>query len=318
MSSLSKSKDASWHAIVTNLLGPPQKLDFDEEAKRRAQRKGLVSSKIVPSDDQCRYLWKFHSTSCCHQNSNENDNARQPVLVLNQSERVKHSETENNNGNCASETVENDKIANAKPLIRAKEALQASLLAGNHKNVAPVAKIQTSRQSIATSQTSNTTIPMKSIKSNRVSLSPERRRPRRQNPPSSPGWISRSRFYNDSKPSARKETSEADFPDEDCNNNSTRGTFAIKRKRLSPHESNTCSDNPRRRSKCACIVDTNKQPQSPNLKQEVGTGDSSFDLSSPEEKLSAERPKKKLFRPSVRRANNRLKQRSILDAFGKR
>lgn len=263
-----QSKDASWHEIVTLVLGPPRQLDFQEEATQRARRKRIKSLKILPSDDQCRFLWKFHA-SCDSFN------------------RVKCAAAENNETNISeagnAEKLKNEGIATMYP--KKKQI---------HNDAS-------AKRKLSSTESNN------SIKSNnRVSLSPPRERPRTQpRPPSSPGWITKSSFYSDDTKRSTKDQ-DVDFPDE--------VGIATKQKRSRQVD----SPEKQRLQKCDYNSFDTNEPQSPKNKRKVNRDDSSVDLDSPEEKLSARRPNKKLFRPSVRRANSRFKQSSILHLFGKK
>ena len=171
-----QSKDASWHEIVTLVLGPPRQLDFQEEATQRARRKRIQSLKILPSDDQCRFLWKFHA-SCDSLN------------------RVKCAAAENNETNISG-------AGNAEKLKN--EGITTMF----QRKLIYIMMLQR-RENFPSTESNN------SIKSNnRVSLSPPRKRPRPQpRPPSSPGWITKSSFYSDDTKGSTKDQ-DADFPDE--------------------------------------------------------------------------------------------------------
>lgn len=253
-----QTKDASWHEMVTLVLGPPRKLDFQEKAKQRAQRRRIEFLTVVPSDDQCRFLWKFHAS--CH-SINKVAAAENPddIKSISSSEKLKDE---------AMVTI-------------------------------PLKKSQTRNDRSA---------KRKLVNSNRVSLSPSRKRPK-PCPPSSPGWITKSSFYSDETKSYRK-NQDVDFPDE----------VGIQKDKSTTKRGRTRHvDSPKKKLyKCDCKTFDTNDSQSPNKNQQVIQDDSLVDLDSPEEKLSAKRTMTMLFRPSVRRANSRLKQSSILHLFGKK
>ena len=266
------SKDSSWHEIVTLVLGPPRKLDFKEEAKQRARRKGIQSLKLVPSDNQCRFLWKFHA-SC--------DASNEAKVAATEKTDHQSDDITDIKSNLSSEKLNNEGITSLSPK-RTQTRNDGSM-----------------KRKLASTKNIN------SIKSNRVSLSPSRKRPRLS--PSSPGWITKSSFFSD-----KLKDQDFDFPDEVGIENNKSATVRGRTR-------NVDSLDLQRLQKCDCnAFDTKGPHQSPNGKRAVNRDDSSVDLDSPEEKQSAKRPKTKLFRPSVQRANNRFKQSSILHLFGKK
>ncbi len=236
-----QTKDASWHEMVTLVLGPPRKLDFQEKAKQRAQRRRIEFLTVVPSDDQCRFLWKFHAS--CHSIN---------------------------------------KVAAAENTDDIKSISSSEKLKDEAMVTIPLKKSQTRNDRSA---------KRKLVNSNRVSL------------------FTKSSFYSDETKSYRK-NQDVDFPDE---------VGIQKDKSMTKRGRTRHVDSPKKKLfKCDCKTFDTNDSQSPNKNQKVIQDDSLVDLDSPEEKLSAKRKMTMLFRPSVRRANSRLKQSSILHLFGKK
>jgi hypothetical protein len=306
------SKDASWHEFVTSVLGPPQKLDYHKETRRRSQR--IVSAKIVPSDEQCRYLWNFHkffksNGGAAAQNDAMSENARKRARNTGKEDIV--STTKLSHEAITSLAPRKSVGASSASLESTRNALRREdiLTIKEPVKIALSEQAQTSTISVKREETKHSEGTMSN---NRVSLSPSRKRPRLAVAPrpSSPGWITKSNFYSHK---SVWEVNDVDFLDAFGNDDSEDGSET---KQVRARDADLAVEE--RQSKCDKNIDT-KHPQCPQNKQEGSQDDLSIDLSSPDEKSFDEyRSNKRLFRPSASRANKRFKQRSILHLFGKK
>jgi hypothetical protein len=129
------------------------------------------------------------------------------------------------------------------------------------------------------------------------------------------GWISRSNFYIvDGVPAVANELSRVDEPLSKEGNTSLNNVSMTIRGKLSVEKNNGC---PTRNEKALDKIII-KTPDPTSGKDFIVA---QAQLSSPEENFVTEQSKQRkrgLFRPTAKRANQRLKQASLLHMFGSR
>jgi len=289
--------DVSWHKFVTQLLGSPQKVDFEKEAAKRAQRKGFVS-KLVPNDDQCRYMWRFGDTKEEQQVAKMNNKSVVSDSMGDSTEKLR-----NIGYSSVSVTVETC----SEPVGTVNTS--AKLASESHLSFVTQMSAQSSRSSYPSD-----IVLIQSNNGGNDARELSRKRARITSSSDAGGWISRSKFYTDNRSGRNRKASSRNgkecFDKDTRTTASTRDSSGVNQRQLSPHRSkkNAPVDMVGLKSRELPSDAAAKQPGSP-------ADDSPIEFGSPKEEISSKRRNTRLFKPTARRADQRLKQRTLKDTF---
>jgi hypothetical protein len=274
----SRDDAVAWSQHVSKLLGPPIEIDFEKEAatSRRALRKRFTP-RVIPSDDQYRYLWQHESTKCdTEQTTTKKDDCASFI-----STRTEQSLECSESCQCYSESTTLE--TSSRSVENAHTDVETADVGRNASFVTPM-----------------------SSKTSRVSRTSTGSKERSNN-----GWISRSNFYKDGGvPAVASELSRVDEPLSEKANASWNNASKIIIRNLSVERN---CDSPTRNEA------RDRQIKTPNSTFEKEKNVAQAQFSSPEDNFVIEQSRERkrgLFRPTAKRANQRLKQASIRHMFG--
>lgn len=296
--------DPAWHAHVTKLLGPPQEIDLDEVLKRRKAQQKSVRFKIVPNDEQCRYLWKLYSATDDKKTAVQQ---QQHITTSKDELGVKSVPEEYSTTKGSKQSGSGSAIMSDVRSASTREPLESS----NNNNKASTTKEATR----STPTLSKAALASKSVV-NKTSSSIKRRRATTASNDGG-GWISRSTFYNDEVRRSKNTRQTDDFMEKDYNtiNNTTRSSCGTSvAAKQSANQGESASSNVENDSG----VDLKLETKGLGARLKEG-GASVKQERSDDEKVGAKRlkrQKKRLFRPTAKRADKRLKQKSLKQCFG--
>ena len=268
---------------MSKLLGPPMEIDFVKEAERRALRKGFMLPRVVPSDDQYRYLWRYDS---CPSGMEQMPMA---LDVCAQCIGTGHSLERSELCRCCSASV----------------IIESSSQSVEHERSVKTTDTG-STASLATSVSSPAARALHTgLKRTANNASNEFARKRTWINMNSGGWISRSNFYkDDGVPAVANVPSRFSEPLSKKDNTSVNNGSDTVGATLSLKRNNSC-------------------PTSNEVRDKMTTLDATFNVvGSPEENVVNEQSRRRkrgiLFRPTSKRANQRLKQTSLFHMFRNR
>lgn len=290
----------AWSKHVSKLLGPPIEIDFKKEAARRALRKGFTP-RVVPSDEQYRYLWRYDS---CPSDMEQTPTTRDVCA-----RRISTGES--------LECSELCRCCRASMTLESSSQSVESERSVERRDVGSKASFVTHMSSQA-SRASHTGLNRSTNNAAR-----EYSRKRTWINTSRGGWISRSKFYkDDGVPAVANETSRVDEPLSKEANTSANHASETVRGKLSLERHNSCPTRNEAREKMMT-------PDPPfdvvgQAEYHVEKEKDAFQAQkgSPQENAITEqsqgRKRGVLFRPTAKRANQRLKQASLHQMFSTR
>lgn len=280
--------DASWRNHVKKLLESPPEIDF------RDKRWKETVPKMVPSGEQCRYLWRFYRNSRNDQQHSINsmDTGKINETVLNSNDRV----TTKGTSESRSATITKDEPTPSESV----DGIHATATLAEERQACLVASV--SSQTSTAAHKRGVSLNQHSTKSENVASTPSRKR-QRPSVCSDSGWISKSTFYKDSQ-------EDNGSSNKDGNDRSKEDTTRLGQGQRTPARSMSIDD-PAAEFGGVDLKCSERARKPTNLLQD----DSPLDSPSPERRINSKR-RKRLFRPTAKRADQRLKQKSLKQLFG--
>ena len=286
--------DAIWKTHVQKLLESPP----DNYFEKKIQRKHSMP-KIVPSDEQCRYLWRFYTSS------NEKNEAKRVATSTNKK--------------CIVGIARVDRMKGCESRSASWMTDEASSQSVGISDSVGASSCKLSLVTPMSSQSSHQRDVISKIDAYRIkeTFEPSKKR-QRTSVFNGSGWITKSNFYTtDIMPiDRRKESSRDNNSSGKQDNGNTGGFKRVDQGRLSPDRS---SVGPVARIDIGTKLLASEAATVVRTPQNLDDDDSSIVSPSSEKRITANRlkhRKRSLFRPTARRANQRLKQKSIKQMFG--
>lgn len=290
----SRDDAVAWSQHVSKLLGPPIEIDFEKEAATRRALRKRFPPRVIPSDDQYRYLWQHESTKCDTEQTTTKKDDCASFISTRTEQSLECSES------CQFSSEPTTLETSSRYVENAHTDVETADVGRNASFVTPM--------SSKASRVSRTRTGSKKRSNNVTHESSHRRTQMSTN---RGGWISRGNFYKDGGvPAIASELSRVDDSMSEEANTSWSNASEIIQRNLSVERNHEC---PTRNEAC------DRQIKTPDTTFEKEKNFAQAQFSSPEDNFVAEQSKERkrgLFRPTAKRANQRLKQASIRHMFG--
>jgi hypothetical protein len=285
---------------VSKLLGSPIEIDFEKEAARRALRKGFMP-RVVPSDDQYRYLWRYDS--CLSDTEQTPTTGDVCARCISTGHSLECSEL----CRCYSTSMT---LESSSQSVENERSVETTDIKSTASFVTPMSSQASRASHTGLTRTANNAAHEYSRKQTWINKS-------------GGGWISRSNFYkDDGVPDVATVPSRVDEPLSKEANTCVNNASETVREKRSLERNNSCPTRNEARDKMMTPDPTFDVVSQAEYHVEKEKDVVRAPVGRPQEnvitKQSQRRKRGALFRPTAKRANQRLKQTSLFQMFNTR